>query len=203
MRVSQGQDNTIVFKLSITSLLGVELLNMYSTYLMIGLPFGVPCTIDQTYPFDRDATVTLGFPDILFEPDDGFVQVLDRLAARNIDLALGLCPVGRPQKMDMVDVRDNGRIDRLVIKPQETKLLHSWAIVVWTPVFTHFLHEYLSVTKETAAQQPDLFVGGVFNAAIQEGLRAEGVLISDKPYLDIGTGDDLLKAVERCLTQIE
>jgi len=167
------------------------------------LPFGVPYTADQAYPFVRDAIVAFGFPDIIFESDDAFSQLLAYQAAKEIDVVLGLFPADRPQKVDMVDVRDNGRIERLVIKPQDTKLLYSWAIAVWTPVFSKFMHEYLAASEETAAEQPELFVGDVFNAAIQEGLRVEGVLISDKPYLDIGTGDDLLKAVKRCIGEVE
>ena len=172
-------------------------------YLMMGLPFGAPYTLDQAYPFVKRAIVALGFPDILFEPEDAFVQVLARLEAGDVDVVLGLCPAGSPQKMDMVDVLDDGRIERLVIKPQQTNLYYSWAVAVWTPVFTNFMHEYLAGCEETAAQQPEMFVGDVFNAAIQEGLKVEGVLVSDKPCLDIGTGDDLLKAVKRCLAQIE
>jgi glucose-1-phosphate thymidylyltransferase len=174
-------------------------LGLNLAYLMMGLPFGVPYTLDQAYPFVKSAIVALGFPDILFEPEDAFVQVLDRLETGDIDVSLGLCPAGFPRKMDMVDVLDNGRIKRLVIKPEETNLSYSWAVAAWTPVFTNFMHEYLAGCKETAAKQSEMFVGDVFNAAIQEGLRIEGLLISDKPYLDIGTGDDLLRATKRYL----
>lgn len=98
------------------------------------------------------------------------MQVLARQAINDADVMLGLCPAGRPDKMDMVDLRDNGRIERFIIKPQETRLLYSWTIAVWTPVFTNFMHECLALCKEKAAQQPELFVGDVFNAVIQEGL---------------------------------
>jgi glucose-1-phosphate thymidylyltransferase len=65
------------------------------------------------------------------------------------------------------------------------------------------MHQYLAASKVPAAQHPELFVGDVLNKAIQEGLKVEGVLISDKPYLDIGTSDDLLKAVKRSMAQVE
>jgi glucose-1-phosphate thymidylyltransferase len=65
------------------------------------------------------------------------------------------------------------------------------------------MHEYLATSKETAIQQPELFVGDVFNAAIKEGLKVQGVQISDKPYLDIGTGDDLLRAVKQYGARVE
>jgi glucose-1-phosphate thymidylyltransferase len=51
---------------------------MHLAYLMLGVPFGVPFTLDQAYPFVRHATVAFGFPDILFEPEDGFVRLLAR-----------------------------------------------------------------------------------------------------------------------------
>ena len=53
-----------------------SILNMHLAYLMLGVPFGVPFTLDQAYPFVRYATVAFGFPDILFEPEDGFVQIV-------------------------------------------------------------------------------------------------------------------------------
>ena len=179
------------------------ILDMHLAYLMMGLPFGVPYTIDQAYPFVRDRVIAFGFPDILFETHDAFVQLLNRLTASYADIVLGIFPHDCPQKVDMVNLDDDGQVRRIVIKPRQTDLRYSWGIAIWKPVFTHFMHEYLAAMKETAAQQPELFMGDVFNAAIREGLKIEGVLISDKPFLDIGTGDDLLKAVKRCLAQVE
>jgi glucose-1-phosphate thymidylyltransferase len=212
-------------------------LDMHLAYLMMGLPYGVPYTIDQAYHFVKDAVIAFGFPDMVFDaedafvkllsrhavddvevvlgviafgfPDmvfdaeDAFVKLLSRHAVDDVEVVLGIFPADRPQKVDMVDLDKAGQVKQIIIKPQRTDLRLTWGIAVWTPVFTHFMHEYLSASKETAAQQPELFVGDVLNAAIQEGLRVEGVLISDKPYLDIGTGDDLLKAVKGCLAQVE
>jgi len=180
-----------------------SILDMHLAYLMMGLPFGVPYTLNQAYPFVQDAIIALGFPDILFEADDAFDQLLAYQAAREIDVILGLFPCKQSRKADMVVLGDEGRVERVVIKPRETNLRFSWAVAVWTPVFSRFMHEYLSALEEKAARQPELFVGDVFNAAIQEGLRVEGVLVSDKPFLDIGTGDELLEAVKRGIAQVD
>ena len=180
-----------------------SILDMHLAYLMMGLPFGVPYTLDQAYPFVQDAIIALGFPDILFEADDAFDQLLAYQAAKEIDVVMGLFPCKRSRKADMVALGDDGRVERVVIKPRETKLRFSWAIAVWTPVFSRFMHEYLSAIEEKAARQPELFVGDVFNAAIQEGLKVEGVLVSDKPFLDIGTGDELFEAVKRGVAQVD
>ena len=164
-------------------------------YLITSVPFGAPYTVDQAYPFVQDKIVALGFPDVLFERDDAFIQLSKRQAVRNADVVLGLFPADRPEKVDMVDLDDAGRVRRIVIKAQETQLTHSWSIAVWTPVFTRFMHEYLASRRDSAAGQPELFVGDVLQAAIDEGLHVEGVHVSDRPYTDIGTPEDLLRAV--------
>ena len=179
------------------------LCDMDLAYLLLGLPYGVPYTVDQAYNFVKEAVIAFGFPDIVFESEDAFVQLLSRKAISGADVVLGIFPADVPQKVDMVDMDNDGQIRQIVIKPKRTDLRYTWGIAVWSPDFSRFMHEYLSVIKETAEQQPELFVGDLFNTAIQEGLKVEGVLVSDKPFLDIGTGDDLLKAVKRCLAQVE
>lgn len=103
----------------------------------------------------------------------------------------------------MVDVADDGRIRRIVIKPSKTSLRYTWAIAVWTPAFTHYMHEYLASVqkaKKTGAalnspsEDRELFVGDVIQAAIDDNLRVEGVLFPDNTCLDIGTPKDLFKA---------
>jgi glucose-1-phosphate thymidylyltransferase len=180
-----------------------SILDMHLAYLMMGLPFGVPYTLDQAYPFVQDAITALGFPDILFEADDAFHRLLAYQAAKKIDVAMGLFPCKQSRKADMVALADDGRVERVVIKPRETNLIYSWAIAVWTPVFSRFMHEYLSAIEEKAAHQSELFMGDVFNAAIREGLKVKGVLVSDKPFLDIGTDDELREAAKRGLDQVD
>ena len=58
--------------------------------------FGVPFTLDQAYPFVRDATVAFGFPDIIFDGQDGFVKLLDRQLQTGADVVLGLFPANHP-----------------------------------------------------------------------------------------------------------
>ena len=179
-------------------------LDMHIGYLMMRLPYGVPYTLDQAYPFIQDAMVALGFPDIIFQPEDAFTRLLNRQAETKAEIVLGLFPIEQPQKWDMVDVADDGRIRRIVIKPARTNLRYTWAIAVWTPAFTHYMHEYLATaqkTKKTGAPlsnpsaNRELFVGDVIQAAIDDNLRVEGVLFPNNTCLDIGTPEDLFKAV--------
>ena len=179
------------------------MLDMHLAYLMMHLPFGAPYTLDQAYPFVQDTLVAFGFPDIVFQPDDAFVRLLARQTTTDADVVLGLFPAHQPHKMDMVELDgSDGRIRSIVIKPTQTHLHYTWIIAVWTPAFTHFMHEYLAAIQEArddadgdAPEQRELFVGDVIQAAIHDDLRVEAVFFPDGNYLDIGTPDDLVRAV--------
>ena len=178
------------------------LVEMSLGYLMMRLPFGAPYTLDQAYSFVRDSVVAFGFPDILFDGDDAFVKLLDRQAATGADVVLGLFPVERPWTMDMVEIGTKGEIASIVIKPPVTNLSYGWIIAVWTPVFTQFLHEHLhsqqqneGASERSAEGRLELSVGHVLQAALRGGLRIQGVQFPQCSYIDIGTPDDLSKAV--------
>ena len=170
---------------------------MNLAYLMMRRPHGVPYTLDEAYPFVRANSVALGFPDVLFEPADAFARVLERLFSTPADVVLGLFPAHRPQKVDMVDADEKGRVHALVIKPATTSLRFSWIIAAWTPLFSQFMHEYVSAAEGRAADAPELFVGDVVQAALDDGLRVEGLRFPDGRYVDIGTPEGLARARRR------
>ncbi|WP_295101692.1 sugar phosphate nucleotidyltransferase [uncultured Candidatus Kuenenia sp.] len=174
-----------------------KLLDMHLAYLMMDLPYGVPYTLDQAYPFVQDALVVLGFPDIMFQPDNAYVRVLDKQAETGSDIVLGLFPTDRPHKNDMVELDTNSQIRALHIKPENTQLTYTWQIAVWTPAFTDYMHNYVSGRKESdnLGHKKELFVGDVIQAAIENKIRIDSVLFKEGNCLDIGTPEDLMKAL--------
>ena len=167
--------------------------DMHVAYLIMSIPFGVPYTIDQAYPFVRDALVAFGFPDIVFEPNDAFQRLLVRQEMTKADVVLGLFEAPDPHKVDMVECDEKGRVRKIIIKPTSTFLQHSWIIAVWTPKFTEFMHKYLSSVR--IPERQELFIGDVIQSAIDEGLEVDSVYFPDGSYVDIGTPQDLFKAV--------
>jgi glucose-1-phosphate thymidylyltransferase len=165
-------------------------------YLIAALPYGPPYTLDQAYPFVRGKRVALGFPDILFGPSNAFRQALQRLAATQADLVLGLYRVNDTRLSDMIAVDRKGRVCEIVLKPHATKLKLGWVFAVWTPTFTEFMHNYLAVPR-TTAQLPDatlpaeLTVGHVIQAAIRAGITTQSIFFHRQKYLDIGTPEGL------------
>jgi glucose-1-phosphate thymidylyltransferase len=177
-----------------------KMLNMHLGYLLMDVPYGVPYTLDQAYPFVRESRVALGFPDIIFEPNDAFSSVLSQLRKSNADIVLGLFQMENPSKADMVDVDGEGRIRSIQIKPAETDLKYSWGIAAWNPSFTEFMHDYVLAESHcfesgaTYAGRHEMFVGDVIQAAIRNSLAVDTVAFRSGHYHDIGTPEDLLRA---------
>jgi glucose-1-phosphate thymidylyltransferase len=170
---------------------------MRLAYLVVGPTPGPPYTLDEAYPFVRDAVVAFGFPDILFKGDGAFRRLLVQQAINGADIVLGLFPADHPEKMDMVEVDESRRVTELVIQPRQTRLEYSWDVAIWSPAFTEFMHRYLVAQKGAASNAPEFSVGHVIQAAIRDRLKVEGVLVSDEPYSDIGTPEGLAKAINR------
>ena len=170
-------------------------------YLMMTHPFGVPYTLDQAYSFVKTSKVFLGFPDVLFEPEDAFSIADAALAQKAPDLMLGLYPVKdkrRMQRTDMVHFDTQGRIKQILVKPEATDLQFGWIFAIWKPDFTVFMHDYLKhdiAQRQNNSIQAELHLGHVFQAAIENGFSVFGHLFTDFGCIDVGNPDDLAQAL--------
>ena len=138
-----------------TYLGGGDMLDMHLGYLMMGLPYGVPYTLDRADPFVKDALVALGFPDILVQSNDVFVQLIARQKRSDADIIWGLFPNDRPHKAGMVDFDTDGRVHLVVEKPSQSDLRYMWCVALWTPKFTQFMHEYLADVEANRSGSED------------------------------------------------
>lgn len=176
-------------------------------YLMMRLPYGVPYTLDQAYPFVQHAIVAMGFPDVLLQPEDVFKRLLNRQLMSGAEVVLGAFPAQQPQKVGMVDIDEQGRVRWIVEKPAHTHLRYMWCVAVWTPTFTQFLHEFLVQREQQGLPETlptlrsELPIGDVIQAAIAHGLPVEAERFDEGEYLDIGTPDDLMRAVQKYTKQ--
>jgi len=167
---------------------------LHLAYLMMGLPYGTPYSIDQAYPFLRHSIVALGFPDMVLAPGDVFKTLMQYRKTVDADVVLGLFPTIRPDKVDIVDVDNSGKVKQLIIKPLHTNFRFTWGVAVWTATFSRFMHEFLVSHQKIAAAEAELYVGDIIQAGIEYGLNIQAIQVSTHPFLDIGTADDLQKA---------
>lgn len=73
----------------------------------------------------RDDVVLLGFPDTIWEPEDGFVQLLDALDERT-DVALGCFRSAELERSDVVVADADGTVRAVHVKPAQPA-----AQVIW------------------------------------------------------------------------
>jgi glucose-1-phosphate thymidylyltransferase len=172
-------------------------LNLPLAYLTISASAGVPFTLDHAYPFVRRSQVAFGFPDLLFDPEDAFAGVFARKAETCADVVLGLCRKSPTPANDLVDFDSNGMVRRIHTGTLHETLEYSWAIAAWGPEFTEFLHEYTNSCSQAAGGASELSVGHAIGASVQAGLKVQTTILSEHPYLDIGTPGGLAEAVRR------
>lgn len=184
-------------------------MGMAFAYLMVHVPFGVPFSLDQAYPFTRDANVLLGFPDILTWPEDAYPTLLDRLSRGSADAVLGLFPTDQPDQVGLVDFDEAGVVRGIFEKSSLTHLGWMWALAVWRPSFSDFLHGFVQerlarwlggVAPQDLEAMPDyqeVAIGDVLHAAIESGLRVEGHPFQGGRYIDIGVPERLLLAIRQ------
>lgn len=181
-------------------------LDMSIGYLVMNLPYGAPYTIDQAFPFVDEATIVFGFPDILIEPEDAFQRIVAHLHATSVDVVLGLFPTEQPHLCDPIEFDDRGSIRNIHIKPAHSELRTTWTVAAWAPSFTRFLHGHLAVLERAAGSgsgpRPELYMSHVIMAAIESGLRVEGLHLPGARFLDIGVPENLIRALQNQLDSL-
>ncbi|NJR68260.1 MAG: dTDP-glucose pyrophosphorylase [Synechococcales cyanobacterium CRU_2_2] len=176
-------------------------------YLILGVPFGVPYTLDQAYPFVSQARIALGFPDILFSPPEMFQQLLSHQTKTGADVVLALVPAKAGQVGGRVGFDAIGRVQQILEKPEQTDLAHIWCAAVWAPSFTQFLHEQVApvlcaYASTGAMPERELPIGDVIQRAIAAGLHVQAMPFPDGEFLDVGIAENLAQAVQYFAAQV-
>lgn len=126
----------------------------------------------------NDDIVLFGFPDTLWEPDDGFV-VLAECVRSGTDLVLGLFEGREPERADVVQLSATGVVTSVAVKPRQPSSSIVWgcgaarARILW---------------GLEAFSEP----GSYFDSLAREGM-VKGIVLSDS-YIDIGTPNALREA---------
>ncbi len=170
-------------------------------YLIRDLPYGVPFTLDAAFPFVGDRYVVFGFPDIIFSPVDAISRLIARQETTGADVVLGVFQVDQPSKWDGIEFGADGKIATIHPKPHNSTLGYTWILAVWKPTFSLFMHRFVEddvASRNVQDSEPgseDVSLGIVLQAALKAGLHFEHVTLEDGYCLDIGTPEDLSKAL--------
>lgn len=168
-------------------------------------------SIDAARDLVGDATVALGFPDVILGVEDPFSPLLARLEDAGEDLVLGLFPPAPGHATDRVDVEPDGTVRAVDLGAGPDDPRPTWTLAVWGSRFSEFLHD---LVEEAAAQlraspheegseeaavpeREELVLGRVVRRALERGLRVGGVQVATAPFLDVGNPERLREARRR------
>ena len=162
-------------------------------YVMVDTTPSPAHTIAPALRLVPDDIIALAFPDVLFEPPDAFARLVAAQATEDADVVLGLLPPRAPERVDMVELDDDGQPAHIVIKQPDRGLRYSWTLAVWSPRFSRLLLEQVTEFDRSPADH-ELQIGEAVQAAIDGELTVRAVAFPDGSYIDIGTPADLARA---------
>jgi glucose-1-phosphate thymidylyltransferase len=146
---------------------------------------GLAHALDSAYHIIQGKTVLFGMADTIIKPTNAFQHLLNAIEPDE-QMAMGLFSVSNPQKFGMVDMEENGRIQKIIDKPAQTALKFAWGCQLWQPDFTEHLHN--SVNE---AHISDYAV--IMNNAMEQGMPFRGVELPGNDYTDLGTYDEIME----------
>ena len=177
-----------------------SMVDMDFAYLMMNHPHGHPFTLDQAFPFTTNNLVAFGYPDILFEPEDAFSQLIRKQSETDASVVLGIFPIKVGQRWkDFLVFGEGGKIQTISLSdPSKATQRIGWAIALWTPEFSRFMHEFLLAAIKrnnfTAPDGKELVLCHVFQAALDQGLSIDSVVFDSGYVHDVGTPEDMIAA---------
>jgi glucose-1-phosphate thymidylyltransferase len=179
----------------------VDLMKLYKNGTQYGIdicyifqekPMGMAHALNLASNWLGNATVLMGMPDTVILPDTSFCQLLDYHENAKAVFSLGLYPTTKPQKFGMIKMNDSGDIVYHKDKPNKTDASLMWGIICWSPVFTKTLTTFI---ENHDAAGKEIVLGDIFDALIAEGKTCKGFPVKDGKYYDVGTYDDLKRAI--------
>lgn len=163
-------------------------------YLFQERLLGMPFALNMARRWFKDRVVLFGMPDTVIEPSDVFEQLLNNYFNWGADLILGVFPTDTPSKFGMVELDQDDRVILSVDKPRETSLRYMWGVACWSETFGDLMDTYL---REVSPPAREIVLGEIFQEAIERGVNVRALRFDEGSYLDIGTPDDLIAALER------
>ncbi len=168
--------------------------NTSISYLFQENAAGMPSAINLAKDWAGDATILLGMPDTIIEPQDVFKHLLQRHNEKANEVTLGLFPTNLSSKFGMVEIDKEGNVTNTIDKPAETSLKYMWGCACWEPSFTGLINSFL---KKNNNSKKEIVLGDIFNEAISKKLKIGSVAFDDGKYIDIGTSEELDLALKK------
>ncbi len=91
----------------------------------------------------------------------------------------------------MVEFDEHNNFLSTIDKPAASDLKYMWGIACWGRKFSEFMNQYIQETQEPS----EFVLSSIFQAAFIAGLKIRVVPFENGQYIDIGTPEDLYRAM--------
>jgi glucose-1-phosphate thymidylyltransferase len=134
---------------------------------------------------DHEDIVLIGWPDTLWEPENGYVPLVDAIHG-GADIALGLfeAPPADLRRSDVIAFDAFGGVAGIHVKPTHPPSGSIWGCAVARARALHGL-------------EGEEWPGSFFELRRRQGLQLRGIRLSDR-WLDVGTKEALQRVDEIC-----
>lgn len=132
---------------------------------------------------DPKDVVLIGWPDTLWEPEDGYVPLVEAVDA-GADIALGLfkaAPADLPRS-DVIAFDGRGEVAGIYVKPADPPSGWVWGCAA-------------ARARVLDSLEREEWPGSFFEVRRRQGLQLRGIRLSDR-WLDVGTKEALRRAAE-------
>jgi glucose-1-phosphate thymidylyltransferase len=146
-------------------------------------------TICAAYKYIKNKTVYLGFPDILLSPVDAVKRITESSRFTKSDVILGAFRSHNPEKVDMVDFDDDGKLQNIEIKNHNCRYEFAWIFAIWQPQFSKYLMDHIDALDSDIDRE--VYLGDLLSYYLSEGNEIYIHTIEDGDFTDIGTPEDL------------
>lgn len=168
--------------------------NINISYLYQEEPRGLPFALDLLRPWvSDDDLVVFGMPDTIITPSAVFAELVADHQRQGADLTLAVFRTDTPQKFGMVDINESGEVIHNVDKPEHTDLEYMWGACCWSSKLTQILQTF----TQNVLSEKEAVLSNVFEYAIRQKLKVRAFKYPDSEYCDIGTVDELNKAIRK------
>lgn len=131
---------------------------------------------------DGDDVILIGWPDTLWEPEDGYVPLIEAIGAgREIALGLFKAPREDLQRSDVIAFDAKGRIAGIHVKPRQPPSTWVWGCAA-------------ARARALEGIEHEEWPGSFFESRRRDGIELYGVRLSDV-WLDVGTREALQRVV--------
>lgn len=156
-----------------------------------GVTRGPAESVAHALAFAGGSVIAFGFPDIIFQASNPFGRMLERLDRKEVDGVLGLFPHPPERRADSVSMSPEGQVTEITGGVRSDGTGWSWALAVWKRNVSDCLLRYVSASGslsygEAVVDDPGFTLGAIFRAALDEGLRLDGLALSDTSFVDVG-----------------